>query len=853
MHEIALDLLILLGGVWLVAVTLRPLGLPTIMGELIVGVVLGPAVLGLIEPGELIQLLAEIGIFFLMFHAGVETQPVEFFQALKRSLGVAIVGAIVPFSVSFGIALLFGLDMIGATFVGLTMTATAVVITLKSLKDLGLANTRVARIIIASCVIDDLLTLVFFGLVIGVLSGGEFEPLTIFITLGKVIGFAVVAVLLGRFVYPLLSLPFRSEGGKGFTFVLVMAFALGLFAEAIGLHIILGAYVAGLFFEEKVAHPNLVRIVKDRAYGIAYSFLGPIFFISLGFSITFDISASSIGFIIILTLAVIIGQILSAGGMALRMGLPTREALTVGVGMCGRAEIAFILASLALAQGAIDQSAFSALIFTAFLLNLFTPLALKGCAVMLEGKAMPQADATSGVIQIDKFESPLVEDLQYEGKLLHTLSNLEDTVVIYGYGPEVVSLIEKLDNADIPTLIIEEDEAVARRLHARGIHVVHASIAEGDLNLRPISKARALVTNGDDEYNASLALNARELGFSGPIVALIDNPNRRAPLQLAGATAAFTPTHVLAAAVAVRVSARIGPRILGTQMLGESLEVVEIRVHQQSILANKTLDESHLHADTGVHIVGLWLRGMLHTPPAGDQPLKPGMILVAAGNPASIERLSSIVRPIKVDHKIIVAGYSDVGSKLVEMLSDAGEDLCVIDNRDAPRVNLIGDILDSKILDQANLSEARVVVLACENDSATLLAAKVVRDFAPDVPIVACAALEENVKRIQQGGADFALSISQVAEQLLAHHILGEMVSQQAHIKLVKRTVSSLAGLQAHDAAAVIDNQCRIIAVGRDGDITLDFPLEFVLNEGDDIYLCGTAESLKQFDKAMEV
>ncbi len=83
MHEIALDLLILLGGVWLVAVTLRPLGLPTIMGELIVGVVLGPAVLGWIQPGELIQLLAEIGIFFLMFHAGVETQPLEFYQALK--------------------------------------------------------------------------------------------------------------------------------------------------------------------------------------------------------------------------------------------------------------------------------------------------------------------------------------------------------------------------------------------------------------------------------------------------------------------------------------------------------------------------------------------------------------------------------------------------------------------------------------------------------------------------------------------------------------------------------------------------------------------------------------------------
>ncbi|NIV49148.1 MAG: sodium:proton antiporter, partial [Gammaproteobacteria bacterium] len=177
MHDVALDLLILLAGIWLVAVTLRPLGLPTVMGELIVGVLVGPAVLGLIEPSEAITLLAEIGIFFLMFHAGVETQPTEFFHALKRSLGVAVVGAVVPFAVSFGVATAFGLGRVGATFVGLTMTATAVVITLKSLKDLGLANTRLARVIVASCVIDDLLTLVFFGLIIGVLSGGSFEPM----------------------------------------------------------------------------------------------------------------------------------------------------------------------------------------------------------------------------------------------------------------------------------------------------------------------------------------------------------------------------------------------------------------------------------------------------------------------------------------------------------------------------------------------------------------------------------------------------------------------------------------------------------------------------------------------------
>ncbi|MCY4604536.1 MAG: cation:proton antiporter, partial [Gemmatimonadetes bacterium] len=178
MHNVALDLLILLAGIWLVAVTLRPLGLPTVMGELIVGVLVGPAVFGWIEPDEAIQLLAEIGIFFLMFHAGVETQPNEFFAALKRSLGVAIAGAAVPFAVSFAVAQFFGLELVASVFVGLIIgTATAVVITLKSFKDLGLTDTRIARVVVASCIINDLLTLIFFSLVIGALSGGTFAPL----------------------------------------------------------------------------------------------------------------------------------------------------------------------------------------------------------------------------------------------------------------------------------------------------------------------------------------------------------------------------------------------------------------------------------------------------------------------------------------------------------------------------------------------------------------------------------------------------------------------------------------------------------------------------------------------------
>lgn len=386
MESIFLSLLILMAVIWVVAVSLRRLGLPTIMGELVGGVIVGPAVLGWVQPSEVIEVLAHMGIFFLMLHAGIETNPREFLSAMRESWGVSIVGAIAPFAAAMGVGLLFGLSMTASIFVGLTMTATAVVITIKALQELGLQKTHFARIIVASCVIDDLITLVVFSMLLGVLRGEDLNGADMLLTMAKAGLFFVVAFLVGFYCYPWLKHPFRNPEGKGFTFILVLALGMGLFAEAIGLHIIIGAYVAGLFFELEVADPKLIQLVKDRVYAIAYSFLGPIFFISLGFHINFDvILGPGLWFVLALTLAVIVSQILSSGGMARPLGLSWAESLSVGVGHCARAEMAFILAALGLSMGTIDENIFSALIFTAFLLNLFTPAGLKGCALLIKG------------------------------------------------------------------------------------------------------------------------------------------------------------------------------------------------------------------------------------------------------------------------------------------------------------------------------------------------------------------------------------------------------------------------------------------------------------------------------------
>ncbi|MGR9071588.1 MAG: cation:proton antiporter, partial [Gammaproteobacteria bacterium] len=268
-------LMMLMIVVWSVTVVMRRLGLPTIMGELIMGVVIGPAVLGVVEPSQVIETLAHIGIFFLMLHTGVETRPTEFFAALKHSFGKAIVGTTVPLVISMLTAVTFGYSLIASIFVGMTMTATGVVVTLKILRDLGLQHSQMARVIVATCILDDMLIMVFFSFVLGFLRGEEMDAAHMLVVSGKVIFFFLVSVVIGLVIYPRLKFPFQNKNGKGFTFLLILGFAAGEFAEHIGLHFIVGAYFAGLFFERGVVNETLYDLVNDRLYGISYSFLGP--------------------------------------------------------------------------------------------------------------------------------------------------------------------------------------------------------------------------------------------------------------------------------------------------------------------------------------------------------------------------------------------------------------------------------------------------------------------------------------------------------------------------------------------------------------------------------------------------
>jgi Trk K+ transport system NAD-binding subunit len=376
------------------------------------------------------------------------------------------------------------------------------------------------------------------------------------------------------------------------------------------------------------------------------------------------------------------------------------------------------------------------------------------------------------------------------------------------------------------------------------------NLEEEDPDLSNLVGARGLVLNGDDNDNAAMTLSARYHGYTGPIVALVEDPQRRPPMQRAGATAVFTPDHVLAAALAARASARISPRVAGVQHLGQHLEVAELRLRAGSPVAGKTIAEAGLRRQTGATIIGIWVEGELIRQPPVATRLDAGQILVVVGGHEAIERLGRLMVATPRRGAFLVVGNTSVGQKVAELLGDAGEEVRILDQAAGPGVDVVGDPLNLRILQRAGAPEAQAVVIALEADSATIFTTAVIRSLAPDVVILAAASRVENVSRIHRAGADFALSVSQVAGQLLTYHLLGqESVAIEAAIKLVATSGESLAGRPLDTFRVRERTGCSVVAVERGDDVIVEFEPEFEVLPDDTVYVSGTNEAVATYFK----
>lgn len=361
------------------------LGQAAVLGELVVGLLLGPTLLDVfrLEPfhqpalEETVFLLAELGVLFLMFIAGLEVHPGEMLRAGRVAVSAGILGVVVPILMAAGTALAFGFDRQPAFYLGLVLAATSVSISAQVLIELRRLRTRVGTSLLAAAVVDDILVILVLSIFIAVTAGGSLTAASILTILGRMLVYSALAVGAGFYLLPRLAIRLErapvSQGIMAGTLVVTLLYAWA--AEALGgMAAITGSFLAGMLFARTHLKPHL----EERMHTLSYSLLVPLFFVSIGLHT--DLRALLDGNLLF-TALFMVGAFVSkyVGGTlgAWLGGLPPGDASRLGIGMISRGEVGLILAAVGLGEGLLDQEGFAAVVAVIILTTLLTPVLLK--------------------------------------------------------------------------------------------------------------------------------------------------------------------------------------------------------------------------------------------------------------------------------------------------------------------------------------------------------------------------------------------------------------------------------------------------------------------------------------------
>ncbi len=392
-ETLIVNLLMILCAAWFLGFVFSRLGLPVMLGELMAGLILGPALFDVIHLTEQLELLAELGIFFVMFYAGMEMDPKELLEHIRPSLAAAVGGFVLPFVLGFLATRWFGGTVYQALFVGMGLSVTAIAVQAVILQNLQIQRTDVGHVIMGAAIADDIFSLVTLSVLLGLAESGSISLLSVGLLLGKVVLFFGFTILVGEFLVPFLARNLKDDGGKAFTFALIAALIMAFLAEKVGLHLIIGAFLAGQFVRREIMDEKVYELISDRFFAISYGFLTPIFFATLGFHLQFEWSFPFVVFAVVITLVAIVGKLLGCGCGAKLAGLSNSEAGIIGIGMNGRGAVELVVASVVinlsnqlLAKGVISEplltsNQFSALVFMAFVTTVMTPVLLKWAVV----------------------------------------------------------------------------------------------------------------------------------------------------------------------------------------------------------------------------------------------------------------------------------------------------------------------------------------------------------------------------------------------------------------------------------------------------------------------------------------
>lgn len=387
-HSILFFLLLILISARLFAEIAVRLQLPAVMGELLAGIVIGPSLLGWVTPGDTILLLAEIGIILLLFEVGLETDVENLLSTGLKSVIVAVGGFVLPFLLGFGLSyLVFHMELLVSLFIGGTMTATSIGITVRVMSDLGRQSSVEGQVILGAALLDDVFGVILLAILYEFATGGGINVLNISRVVIFIVIFFAVATPSAKLLSSIINRYEHSSKIPGLipTTIISLVFLFAWLAEAVGAPQLLGGFAAGLALSRRFflpfglairTEPDFAHRVEMQMRPVSYLFT-PIFFVTVGLSMNLREVNWHSSFIWIFSLSLLLVSVLGKTLATLGLRETWLKRLVIGSAMIPRGEVGLIFAELGRSSGIFSNEIYAGIIIVIALTTLLPPFFLK--------------------------------------------------------------------------------------------------------------------------------------------------------------------------------------------------------------------------------------------------------------------------------------------------------------------------------------------------------------------------------------------------------------------------------------------------------------------------------------------
>ena len=453
------------------------------------------------------------------------------------------------------------------------------------------------------------------------------------------------------------------------------------------------------------------------------------------------------------------------------------------------------------------------------------------------------------------FVGPLLEQALSTSAPTELEDDLTDHVVICSYTSRAKELIDDLDSQAVPYVIVEPDRDRSNELYENDHRVIRADPeSSSGLEAAGLADARALFADVSDQVDASIVLAAKEVAEDVPVVSVVEAPDLAKYHRLAGADHVLSPRQLLGRSLAQKVTTALRSEVDEAVEINGDLELVEVSIQHGSNLAGTTLENSTIREQSGVNVIGLWMRGEFVPAPAPEMVLPPGTVLLVSGKPDQltelVEMTQSSVRRFETGRTVVV-GHGAVGRTVANALEEANITHTVVDIEEMPGVDIVGDATETETLEAAGIDDAQTVVLALPSDTMTEFATLVVRDLVPDIEIITRVDDNANISKTYRAGADYVLSLATVTGRMSTSFLLDDRdrlsVDQQVEIRRV--SAPSLAGQQIGTANIRERTGCTVIAIERNDHTRTEIGPGTTISEDDKLVVVGTDDSLREFER----